>query len=200
VARPAGDGTAIADNSIRRPVQLHQHVALLEVRLRIVRAHASSLGAMRRRFLEPSGSMASRGHAHVQLGHRTVDAACTADPGESFVDAAGADRQVAETMKRDDIVRVAGERLVVKALGLRDVTGLGVSVAHVPQLAREALGQPTGLTGLAGGASLFPVHSPAAFVSWNVAHSYHTGSGSHGPPKMRAPERCSSPVLEVSAE
>ena len=52
VAGPAGDGAAIADNSIGRPVELHQHVALLEVCLCIVRAHASSFGTMRRRLLQ----------------------------------------------------------------------------------------------------------------------------------------------------
>jgi hypothetical protein len=79
--------------------------------------------------------MASRGHAHVQLGHMTVDPDRSAEQDESFVDAAGAGRQVAETKERDDIVGVAGERLAVKAFGLRDVTGLSVLVAHVPQLA-----------------------------------------------------------------
>jgi hypothetical protein len=106
--------------------------------------------------------MASRGQTHVQLGHMPVDADRAAEQGESVVDAAGAGRQVAEAMKRDDIVGVAGQRL--EALALCDVAGLGVPVADVAQLAREALGKPAGLTGLAGGASLFPVHSRAAFV------------------------------------
>jgi hypothetical protein len=84
---------------------------------------------MQGRVLKPSGGMASRGQTHGQLGHTPVDADRAAEQGESFVDAAGAGRQVAETMKRDDIVGVAGQRLAIKALGLCDVAGLGVPVA-----------------------------------------------------------------------
>jgi len=143
---------------------------------------------MQGRILKPSGGMASRGQTHVQLGHMPVDADRAAEQGESFIDAAGAGRQVAETMKRDDIVGVAGQRLAIKALGLCDVAGLGVPVAHVPQLAREALRKPAGLTGLAGGASLFPVHSRAAFVPGRSV--IHITLALHAAPTRTALQTC----------
>ena len=134
VVRPRRDCPAIAGGGVGHAAKLHQHIALLEMRFGVVRAHASSIGTMRGRLFKPSGGMAGRGHAHVQLRHMAVDADRSVEQRESFVDAASAGRQMAETMKRHDVVGVARQCLAIKIFGLYDITGLGVPVAHVPQL------------------------------------------------------------------
>src|SRR5262245_53895122 len=110
----------------------------------------------------------------------TVDADRPVEQGERLIDAPGAGCEVPETMERDDVVRIAGQRLAVEAFSLREVAGLGVPVAHVSQLAGEALGQAASLAGLAGGTSLFPVHARAAFVPGRLLCSYHTNGRSRG--------------------
>ena len=161
-----GEHAFVAGDRIRKPALILEQIAQVPVRLDIVRLERGRAPVMLGGFVDPAQLLQGERHVVVAFRHSVVHGKRLADGLDRHGRAARLQRDNAEVVQGAKVPWVDGENLVVKPLGLQQLSSLVVADRERERFVAVGGGRwrrpPLALPG--GGAPIFAVHGHAALT------------------------------------